>query len=77
MEKKIVKRFTLVKIIERNIDNEVKGELYFGKVEGYYDSLSYPQTIYDTEEEAIDAIKKNDLYGNWMILPVYSYEYVY
>ena len=76
MEKKIVKRYTLFKIIQNNVNNtEVKGEIYLGRIGGYSDSLSYPQVTYDTEEEAINAIMKNNLYGEWAVVPVYSYEY--
>lgn len=78
MEKKIVKRYTLFKIIQNNVNNtEVKGEIYLGNIGGYSDSLSYPQVTYDTEEEAINAIMKNNLYGEWVVTPVYSYEYEY
>lgn len=72
MEKKIIKRYTLFKIIQNNVNNtEVKGEIFLGDIGGY----SYPQITYDTEEEAVNAIIKNNLYGEWAVVPVYSYEY--
>ena len=73
IDNEILKKFILVKINTKNINNSaLVGELYFGSISGYYDSLDYPKFEFDTEEDALNYIKKNKLYGNWTILPVYS-----
>ena len=76
MNKHIVKKYTLIKIIEQRVDNKLKPDFEYGEIGGYYDSLEYPQTIFESEEDAIKYIETNDLWGNWGIIPVYSYEYV-
>ena len=76
MNKHIVKKYTLIKILEQRVDNKLKPVFEYGEISGYYDSLEYPQIIFDSEEDAIKYIESNDLLGNWVIIPVYSYEYV-
>lgn len=77
MNKQIIKKYTLFKIYEQRVNNTVNPQFEYGQIEGYYDSLSYPTTIFDTKREALEYIQKNNMWGNYVIMPVYSLEEVY
>lgn len=76
MNKQIVKKYTLIKIFEQRVDNILKPVFEYDEIGGYYNSLEYPQTIFDSEEDALKYMETNELWGNWTIIPVYSFEYV-
>lgn len=76
-KKKIEKRYTLIKVETSTVDNEQCVNLSYGDIDGYYDCRDYPTEIFDNEEDAMEYMLNKNLYGNWMLVPVYSVEYEY
>lgn len=66
----IIKKFTAIKIKSVNVNSLVNVDLSFGEIEGPYYSQEYPQTEFDSEEEAIKYAFKKDRYATWMIVPI-------
>lgn len=76
MSKQIVKKYTLIKISERYINNTLCPDFEYEPIKYYSSRFEYPQTIFDSEEDALKYMETNELWGNWTIIPIYSYEYV-
>lgn len=76
---KITKKFTLIRIKTHEEDYEMKVELTYGPINGYWDMLKYPQETFDTEDEAIAYLKDNENYlgSIYMCVPVYIPEIDY
>ena len=76
---KIIKKFTLIRIKTHEEYYEMKVELTYGDINGYWDMLEYPQQIFDTEDEAIAYLKDNENYlgSMYMCVPVYIPEIDY
>ena len=71
----IIKKYTTIRLDEKHVDDTLKADLSFGDISGYYDSFEYPRKEFDTEEEALNYLKEKKLYGNWIIVPIYSLLY--
>lgn len=63
MNKQIVKKYTLIKIFEQRVDNTLKPGFEYDEIDGYYDSLEYPQTSFDSEEDALKYTETKELWG--------------
>lgn len=69
----IIKQYTPIRLSENRVDDTLKADLSFGNISGY--GLEYPRKEFNTEEEALNYLKENKLYGSWIIVPVYSLLY--
>ena len=75
MSKQIIKKYTLIEISEQRINNTLCPGLEYGPIKDYSGRLEYPQTIFDSEEDALKYMETNKLWGNWTIIPIYWLEY--
>ena len=76
MKMKIIKKYTAIQLFAENVnDREVKPRLTFGKVgrRGYY--KTYPQKIFNSEEDAIEYAYKKDSQLDWLIVPIISFNH--
>ncbi len=73
----IDKKYTLVRIDQLRVNDKLKAELVYGDIGGYYDCLEYPQTKFDSEEEAFNYLLQNreTMWGDWIVVPIYSVNY--
>jgi len=71
---KPIKRYTAIRLLRRTVDDTVEPKLIYGEIGGPYYSREYPTELFDTEEEAVDYAYKTDKWGNWLILPVISFD---
>ena len=70
---KIVKKFTAIKISETIVDETSKPDLEFGQICGPHYDRQYPETVFDTEDKAIEFAFNEDEYSNWMIVPIIKF----
>lgn len=68
----IVKSFHLLEVNEKRIDNEKTIKLSYGSVNDWEHSYR-SQTVFNTEQEAIEYAYKENKYADWVILPVISF----
>lgn len=68
----IIKKFTAIRVYEtRDTDKDVSYPTFtYGSITGPYYSLTYPETEFDTEEEAIKYAYESGKYTTWMIVPI-------
>ena len=70
---KLIKKYTLFWVGEQTINDVEIPQLSYGRVTGPYYSRDYPKTIFDSEEEAIKYAFEKEPYGNFLVLPLYSF----
>lgn len=74
---KYTKKYTIVEKRITKIDDgsnfEVNLELSYGKTDGPYYSQTYPEEIFDTEEEAIEYAYNRNKYIEYLIIPVITF----
>ena len=70
---KVNKKFTALQLSEHEVNRTVKAKLEFGTISGPYYNEIYPETTFDTEEDAINWAYKESPYSTWIILPVISF----
>lgn len=78
----IRKKYILIKFeVKDDVEwgTEMEVSLTQGRVSGYYDWKSYENSTYnkefDSEEEAMEFMLKNQLYGEWICVPLFSKVY--
>lgn len=72
---KLNKSYTIAKLDTEIIQDKVIVSLSYGSIEGYRDSLCYPEKSFSTEEEALNYILDNEMWGEYTVIPVYSLSY--
>jgi len=72
---KYIKKYTAIQISSYKDTREgsIKVDLTFGRVRFYDDSIS---ETFDTEEEAIEHAYNVNKYGQWLIIPKISFNYI-
>ena len=70
----IIKRFVLIEYEEETINDDVLLTMTLGRVGGPYYSRSSPDSIFDTEDEAIAEAYQRSRYKRYIILPIVSFD---
>lgn len=68
-----ITKYTAIKVGSQRVDDEQMVELSFGRISGSYYSREYPETEFDTEQEAVEYAFKQNKYDNWLILPIIQF----
>jgi hypothetical protein len=71
---KVIKKYTAIQVRTQTVNDNILPELIYGEITGPYYDREYPETQFDTEEKAIEWAYKTEKYGNWLILPIISFD---
>lgn len=71
---KMIKKYTAIQVGTQTINNVVKIDLEYGKIEGPYYDETHPIEEFDTEEEAIEYAYKFDNWARWIIVPIIKFD---
>jgi hypothetical protein len=68
---KIIKKYTAIQVRTTEVDQRVNVNLTYGEIGGPYYFRKYPETEFDTEEDAIKYAYEINKYETWLIVPVH------
>lgn len=71
---KVIKKYTAIQLQQTTIDDDVNAKLTYGKISGPYYVREIPEDLFDTEEDAIKYAQKKNIWANWLILPVITFD---
>lgn len=70
----LIKKYTAIQVRTKSVDLTLEPVFSYGEVEGPHYSLTYPETEFDTEEEAIEYAYNKNQYAEWLIIPKISFK---
>ena len=71
---KVNKRYLLLEVKERKIDDIVEIKLSTGEISGPYYSKEYLNELFNTEELAIEEAFRRNPYGRYTIIPEITFD---
>ncbi len=69
----VKRKYTAIQINEKRVDDNVIPSLKYG-TKRYSDD--YIETLFDTEEEALEYAYKYNKYATWLIVPIISFNWI-